>query len=163
VRLILIHAGDLRAFAMPWSRLLADLLVVFHACYVGFIVFGLLAILVGIVLRRDWVRNFWFRMVHLVMIGIVVVESIAGVPCPLTLWENQLRTNAGEAGYPGDFIGYWAHRLIFFRAEPWMFTFAYVAFGLAVAAAFLLAPPRWPGAGRRTDLPGQPPRGPAGS
>jgi hypothetical protein len=135
---------------MLWARVLADVIVVFHACYVSFVVFGLAAILAGIVFRWAWVRNFWFRAIHLVMIGIVVGEALAGVPCPLTAWEHQLRTLAGEATYTGDFLGYWAHRLIFYRAEPWVFTVGYVLFGLAVLAAFVLAPPRWPGRKRLT-------------
>jgi len=129
---------------MLWARVLADLIVVFHAFYVSFVFFGLVAILAGIVFRWEWVRNFWFRAVHLVMIGIVVGEALAGVPCPLTVWEKQLRTRAGEVSYTGDFLGYWAHRLIFYRAEPWVFTLIYAAFGLAVLTAFVLAPPRWP-------------------
>ena len=51
---------------------------------------------------------------------------MAGVPCPLTVWEKQLRVQAGQASYPGDFLGYWVHRLIFYRAEPWVFTVGYV-------------------------------------
>ena len=101
---------------MLWARVLADLIVVFHACYVSFVVFGLAAILAGAVFRWRWVRNFWFRAIHLVMIAIVVGESLAGVPCPLTVWEQQLRKRAGEVSFTGDFIGYWAHRLIFYRA-----------------------------------------------
>ena len=130
---------------MLWARVLADLIVVFHACYVSFVVFGLVAILAGIVFRWGWVRNFGFRAIHLLMIAIVVAEAMAGVPCPLTVWERTLRTRAGEVSYSGDFLGYWAHRLIFYRAEPWVFTVGYILFGLAVLAAFVLAPPRWPG------------------
>ena len=33
---------------MLWARMLADLIVVFHATYVSFVVFGLVAILLGI-------------------------------------------------------------------------------------------------------------------
>jgi len=130
---------------MVWARILADLIVVFHAGYVSFVVFGLMAILAGIVFRWRWVRNFWFRAIHLLMIGIVVGEALAGVPCPLTVWEKQLRTRAGEISYAGDFLGYWAHRVIFYRAEPWVFTLIYAVFGLAVVSAFVLSPPRWPG------------------
>jgi hypothetical protein len=130
---------------MPWARLLADLIVVFHAAYVSFVVFGLVAILVGAVFRWEWVRNFWFRALHLTAIGIVVAEALVGMTCPLTDWEKWLRQSAGQASYPGDFLGYWAHRLIFYQAEPWVFTVIYVVFGLAVLAAFVLAPPRWPG------------------
>ncbi len=69
---------------MPWAKLLADLIVVFHAAYVSFVVFGLVAILIGAALRWEWVRNFWFRASHLTMIGIVVLEALFGITCPLT-------------------------------------------------------------------------------
>ena len=134
---------------MPWAKLLADFIVVFHAAYVSFVVFGLLLILLGIGFGWGWVRNFWFRVLHLATIGIVVLEVLIGMPCPLTHWEKQLRDRAGEGGYTGDFIGHWAHRLIFYEAEPWVFTVLYVSFGLSVLAAFVLAPPRWPGQGKR--------------
>jgi hypothetical protein len=127
---------------MLWARILADAMVLFHACYVAFVVLGLVAILAGIAFRWDWVRNPVFRLVHLAMILIVVGEALAGIPCPLTVWEKQLRVQAGQAAYPGDFLGYWAHRLIFCQAEPWVFTLIYTTFGLAVVATFVLAPPR---------------------
>jgi multisubunit Na+/H+ antiporter MnhB subunit len=128
---------------MLWRRIFADLCVVTHAAYVGFVVLGLVVILAGIAFRWNWVRNPWFRSIHIAMIGIVVVEALAGIPCPLTVWEGQLRKAAGQVTYPGDFIGYWTNRLLFFRAEQWVFTVAYVTFGLAVLVAFVAAPPRW--------------------
>jgi hypothetical protein len=127
---------------MLWARVLADLTVVVHATYVSFVVFGLAAILLGIVFRWSWVRNIWFRTIHLIAIAIVVGESLFGIDCPLTVWERRLREMAGQTGYTGDFLGYWAHQLIFFRADPWVFTVVYTLFGLAVLAAFILAPPR---------------------
>lgn len=125
-------------------RLLADVVVIVHFAYVSFVLFGLLAILAGWVLRWSWVRNFWFRLAHLVAIAIVAGQSIAGMVCPLTTLENYLRRGAGQSTYPGAFIGYWAHRLMFFRAPSWVFTVAYVSFAIAVIATFLLIPPRWP-------------------
>jgi Protein of Unknown function (DUF2784) len=127
---------------MLWARLLADVIVVFHAAYVSFVVFGLAAILLGIAFRWSWVRNIWFRSIHLLTIGIVVGESLAGVPCPLTVWERQLRKSAGQTAYSGDFLGHWAHQLIFFRVDPRVLTVIYTLFGLAVLVAFFLAPPR---------------------
>jgi hypothetical protein len=129
---------------MVWARVLADLVVVFHAAYVGFVGLGLGATLVGLARRKDWARNFWFRTIHLAMILVVVLESLAGIVCPLTTWENVLRRRAGQDPYPLDFIGYWVHRILFYQAPAWVFVMAYTAFGLAVAATFLLAPPRWP-------------------
>jgi hypothetical protein len=122
--------------------MLADLIVVLHATYVSFVVFGLAAILLGVLCRWRWVRNVWFRAIHLTAIGIVVGESLLGIACPLTVWERQLREMAGQTGYTGDFVGYWTHRLIFYRADSRVFTLVYTLFGLAVLAVFILAPPR---------------------
>jgi hypothetical protein len=129
---------------MPWAKLLADFIVVFHAMYASFIVFGLVLILLGIAFRWGWVRNFWFRALHLTMIGIVVLETAIGMACPLTEWEKRLRKMAGEGSYTGEFIGYWVHRLIFYDVPSWVCTVLYIGFGLAVLATFVLAPPRWP-------------------
>lgn len=128
---------------MNWALALANLIALIHAAWVAFIVLGLVAILLGIVFRWSWVRNFWFRTIHVTMMAIVVVESLAGLPCPLTIWEHQLRVRGGQADIQDDFIAYWVHQFIFYEAEPWVFTTLYLLFGLAVAAAFLLAPPRW--------------------
>lgn len=128
-------------------RVLADAVVVIHLAYVLFVVFALVAILLGAVLGWRWTRNFWFRLVHLLMIGAVVVQAVLGVMCPLTTLENGLRKSAGEGDYAGSFIGHWAHELLFIEAEPWHFTVAYCTFGGLVLLALLLAPPRLPGRG----------------
>jgi hypothetical protein len=123
---------------------LADVIVVLHFAYVAFVVGGMAAILLGIVRRWAWVRNFWFRTIHLLMIAIVVAESLLGIICPLTDWEDRLRETSGAPAESGSFIGRWAHDLLFIDVPPWVMTVCYVVFGLTVLLAFLLAPPRWP-------------------
>jgi hypothetical protein len=76
--------------------LLADLIAAIHLGYVSFVFFGLLVILTGGLLRWRFVRNFWFRTVHLAMILIVVAEALLGIICPLTVWEYNLRVAAGQ-------------------------------------------------------------------
>lgn len=125
-------------------KILADAVVIVHAAYVGFVVFGFAAILIGVIRHWRWVRNFWFRAAHLASIGVVALMTLADIACPLTTLENYLRQKAGEARYPADFIGYWAHQLIFFQGPPWVFTVCYVGFALLVIAVFVLAPPRRP-------------------
>lgn len=125
-------------------RTLADVVVLAHFAYVLFVVFGLVATLVGVALRRPWARNFWFRVIHLTMIAIVVIEAILGITCPLTTLENRLRLAAGEQPHALDFIERWLHSIMFFRAPAWAFAVLYLAFGAAVLGTFLLAPPRWP-------------------
>lgn len=129
-------------------RVAADVVVVVHFTYVACVVLGLVLILAGRARGWQWIRNFWVRLLHLVMIGVVVVQAWLGLVCPLTTLENTLRRRAGEATYRGGFIARWVHELLFFDAEPWVFTLCYTLFGLAVVATLFAAPPRRPGAAR---------------
>jgi polyferredoxin len=126
----------------PLYRVLADVVVVLHAAYVAFVVFGELAILLGIVLRWSWIRNRTFRLLHLSAILVVVLEAWCGITCPLTTWENWLRSQGGQTVEEGDFIGRWLHHALFYRAEPWVFTTIYSVFGALVILSLILAPPR---------------------
>jgi hypothetical protein len=131
---------------MPWLYgLLADALVVFHAALVAFVVLGLIVVLLGRALDWQWVRNFYFRAIHAVVIGVVVAESVFGVPCPFTVWEYQLRLAAGQTADPTSFIGRCVHRLLFYDFPEWVFTTGYCLFGAIVLATFIFVPPRWPG------------------
>ncbi len=123
-------------------RLLADLIVAIHSGYVAFVVVGQVLILAGLFRGWEWVRNWWFRVVHLVAISIVALEAIFDIACPLTVWEQRLRDLAGDEVSRGTFIGDLLHNLIFVDAPAWAFTVAYVGFALLVAATFVLAPPR---------------------
>ena len=123
-------------------RLLADLILLTHALFVAFVVFGQLLVVTGAALRWAWIRNFRFRLMHLLCIGYEIAQTWAGQLCPLTLWEQQLRELAGETTYAGSFIAHWLHRLLFFEAEAWVFTLIYTVFGLLVLATWFLAPPK---------------------
>jgi len=123
---------------------LADVVVVLHFAYVAFVVVGLAAIIAGALLHWSWVRNFWFRAIHALMIAVVVVESLCGVLCPLTEWEDRLREAGGMPNEPGSFVGRWASDLLFVSLSPSVLSICYVVFGVAVLLTFLLAPPRRP-------------------
>jgi hypothetical protein len=123
-------------------RMLADMVVAIHAVYVGFVVFGLVAILVGYARGWRWVRNPYFRIVHLAAIGFVCLESIIGIDCPLTTLENGLRLGAGQNGYSSDFIRYWLDRMLFYDFPPRVFTVIYLAFGAMVISTTWLIPIR---------------------
>jgi len=125
--------------------LLADLILILHFAFVAFVVAGLLVILVGWLCRWQFVRNFWFRLAHLLAIGVVAAESLAGFVCPLTIWENNLRLLAGGGQrYQGSFVQHWLHRLMFFEASESTFTILYILFFTAVALSLWLVKPRGP-------------------
>ncbi len=134
-------------------RLAADAMLFVHLAFVAFVVISFLLTAVGLLRRWNWVRNFWFRAGHLLAIAIVVIESWMDQTCPLTMWENELRMRGGDATYPGDFLVYWAARLLYYQAEPWVFTVCYSVFGGAVALTWLLGPPRWPWSSQRRATP----------
>jgi hypothetical protein len=129
---------------MNFYRALADVVLAVNFGYVAFVVVGMIAILAGIALRWSWVRNFWFRTIHFLMIAVVVLESLFGILCPLTEWEDNLRELAGDASEPGSFIGRWMDRLLFVNLSPATLAVCYGLFGLAVLLTLVFAPPRWP-------------------
>src|SRR5262245_1949418 len=124
--------------------LLADVIVAVHLAYVSYVVFGQLAIFAGVLLRWSWVSDFWFRVTHLVAIGIVAVEAVLSSPCSLTVWERDLRGLAGQPSSGETFVGRLLHNLLFYDWPPWVLTLLHVGFALLVLATFYFAPPRWP-------------------
>ena len=130
--------------------LAADAILIFHALFVIFVVFGLLLIFIGKWFSWAWVKNPWFRIVHLVAIGIVVIQSWIGVICPLTMWEMSLRAKAGESLYSGSFIAHWLETLLYSQAPAWVFVIGYTAFGvLVIGSWFWVRPRRFTGEGSR--------------
>jgi len=124
------------------SNLLADILLVLHASFVAFVVSGLVLIIVGKALAWSWVRNRWFRIVHLCCIGIVVVQSWFGIICPLTTLEMALRAKGGGAAYEGTFISHWLGELLYYEAPAWVFVLVYTVFGILVVFTWFRVPPR---------------------
>ncbi len=121
--------------------LAADAIVVAHLIYVSFVIFGLVLILLGRALGWTWVRNSWFRVIHLSMIMIVVVESLYSITCPLTTLEDYLRRQAGQSVQEGSFIGRMAHDLLFVDIPSQSFVWIYCLFGLLVLTSWIIVPP----------------------
>jgi hypothetical protein len=118
---------------------IADVILVVHFAFVAFVVGGLLLIWAGAACRWDWVRNFRFRLAHLVAIGFVAVEALIGMACPLTEWEYLLR-GVGTDG--PTFLQRLIATLIFYDLPGWAFTLMHLGFALLVAVTFWLVPPR---------------------
>jgi cytochrome c biogenesis protein CcdA len=118
--------------------MLADGVLAVHCAIVIFITAGLPLIWVGAALNWRWIRIRWLRALHLGAIGLVALESIAGVACPLTVWEAVLRHRRPPEGL----IQQWVERALYYDLPAWVFTLAYALFGAAVAATWWAVPPR---------------------
>ncbi len=118
-------------------RIFADVVLVTHVAFVVFVVLGLALVICGGILHWQWIRNPWFRLLHLVAIGVVILQAWLGVMCPLTTLEMALRAQARETAYQGDFIAYWLQRLLYYDGPPWAFTLCYSLFGILVVCSWL--------------------------
>ena len=119
------------------NALLAEIVLLIHFAFVLFVVGGLAMIGIGAAMGWAWVRNFWFRVAHLAAIVFVAAEALAGIGCPLTLWEAQLRGSDTDT----SFVAGWIRRVLFYDFPEWVFTLAYFAFALAVVAAWRFVRP----------------------
>jgi hypothetical protein len=86
-------ACDLPAPRMSY-RLAADGVLLLHAAFILFVVFG------GLLVWR-WPRMAWLH-VPAALWGAFV--ELSGGSCPLTAWENAFLAKAGLAGYGGGFV-----------------------------------------------------------
>lgn len=115
----------------------ADIILIFHFLFVLFVVGGLPAIWIGALLKLNFIRNIWFRIIHFSAILFVVGESLLGIICPLTIWEDKLRQLESDS----SFIQRWLHKILFYELPEGLLTIAYLLFAILVAATFILIPP----------------------
>lgn len=126
---------------MPY-QLLADAVLLLHFAVIVFVVGGLMVVLAGNAAGWRWVNGWWFRLAHLLAIGVVVVQSWLGQLCPLTILESWLRVQAGAQAYQQSFIEHWVQRIIYYDIPLWVFTLLYTAFAALVVLAWWRYPPR---------------------
>ena len=125
---------------MPYQTL-ANTVLLLHFAVVIFVVLGLPAVLVGN--WCGWVRtnHFWWRTLHLLAIGVVVLQAWLGRYCGLTVLESSLREKAGQVGYERSFIEHWVQRLLYYEGPLWVFALVYTVFAALVAWAWWRYPP----------------------
>jgi hypothetical protein len=120
---------------------LADLVLLLHALFVVFVVAALLLTVVGGYRHWQWIRNWWFRVIHFLGIAVVIVQSWAGLVCSITTLEMWLRRQVGGELYDGSYIQYWLQRFLYYDAPGWVFTVVYTSFGLLVIFTWIRFPP----------------------
>ena len=117
--------------------MLADAIIVVHLLIVLFVLTGVPLVYLGAARHWGWVRDWRWRVLHLIAIAVIAAESIFGIDCPLTVWEDTLRRRQTATG----FIERWVDGVLFYDAPTWVFTAAYVAFAALVAVTWVAVPP----------------------
>ena len=88
-------------------RLLADAVLVLHALFIAFAVFGGL-----FTYRKGQWKKPWLT-IHLTCAAWAATVVIMGWTCPLTPLEQQLRSVAGQQGYSSSFIEHYLLAVIY--------------------------------------------------
>lgn len=123
------------------SLLIANAILILHALFISVVVFAVPLILIGGWRNWQWVRSKRFRFTHLAMIGFVALESLIGMDCPLTIWENNLRRPSGGRQYTSEgFIAHWLHSILFYDFPHWVFMAIYMVYAILVASLFYFVP-----------------------
>jgi hypothetical protein len=113
-----------------------------HLIYALTIVVGFILIWIGYFAQWDWVKNFTFRMIHLVMIGIVAVESLFNIECPLTWLQEKLMSLDRLKHGNIPFIAGIVDKILYYKFPLWVFNTVYIVFGVLVLATWFLIPPK---------------------
>ena len=75
------------------NSLFSEIVLLFHFCIFLFIILSFFLIPFGYYQKWEWVKNKYYRLIHIVLMGIIFIETILGFMCPLTVLENFLRNN----------------------------------------------------------------------
>ena len=119
----------------------ADVILLLHFAFVGFVVLGLAFIWLGYAAGWRSARNATFRVCHLLAMGFVLCESLAGVIRPLTEWENALRVKGGAQPYDASFMQEWIGRIMFYDLSEGTFVLIYAVVFALILVALRVVPP----------------------
>ena len=123
---------------------IAEAILWLHVVVIAFSVFGLVAIPLGTWGGWRGVRVFWWRALHIGILGIVALQAVLGRACFLTIWESDLLRLAGQMASNEPLIQQWVRRAIYWPLPLWVFAVLYVTVCLYALLLWWLVPPRFP-------------------
>ena len=75
------------------NMILSEIVLLLHFSIFLFMILSFILIPYGYFQKWEWVKNIYFRSIHLILMGIILIETILGFMCPLTILENFLRAD----------------------------------------------------------------------
>ncbi len=111
-----------------------------HLAIIAFNVAGCVLVPIGAWRGWRWVREFWWRLAHLLSLAVVALQATFGRACFLTIWQ----ADATDASHVQPMIAGWINQLIYWPLPLWVFAIAYVVVFAYVIALWIFVRPRAP-------------------
>jgi hypothetical protein len=119
-------------------------ILLLHVAVIAFNVAGCVLVPIGAWRGWRWVREFWWRLAHLLGLAVVALQALFGRACFLTIWQGDLSGSV----HVQPLIAGWIDRLIYWPLPLWVFALAYGAVFAYVVALWVWVRPRRPGGKR---------------
>lgn len=123
-------------------RAAASAVLYLHFAVVVFNVFWIVAIPLGAWLGWTFIRSFWWRAAHLIVLAVVALQAVVGTLCFLTIWQDALLRAAGGPTDDTPLIERIVTSLVFWPLPLWAFVVLYIAAVVYALAMWWLVPPR---------------------
>ena len=117
--------------------MIADALLLVHFSLAAFITLGFFIIPIGYKLGWNWIKNRNLRLLHLSLMGVITVETIVGLTCPLTVLENMFR----DVDYSASFMSYWIAQILYWDLPNHVFVTLYSLCLWWVSILWKICPP----------------------
>ena len=100
----------------------SEIVLFFHFIVFLFITVSFFLIPFGYFQKWKWVKNKYYRLTHLVLMGVILIETILGFMCPLTILENFLRNNIEVDNNLTQII----HQIMYWNLPNYQFIILYI-------------------------------------
>ena len=102
--------------------LFSEIILLLHLLIFLFITFSFILIPIGYFQKWEWVKNKYYRSIHLILMGIVSIETILGFMCPLTILENYFRDDIKVDNKLTEI----AHQILYWDLPNYQFIILYI-------------------------------------
>ena len=122
-------------------NVIADIIVILHFIWIMFMIIGFIFTVCGFLWKKffEWAL---FRTVHLCGIVYVTLLALLGEYCPLTIFENALRTSYDPTlTYPGSFISHYIEHLVYPDVHPLYIIIPTIGIAVFTLIMYIIKPP----------------------
>ena len=102
--------------------LFSEIILLLHLLIFLFITSSFILIPIGYFQKWEWVKNKYYRSIHLILMGIISIETILGFMCPLTILENYFRDDIKVDNKLTEI----AHQILYWDLPNYQFIILYI-------------------------------------